>query len=121
MIEAGNIVAFINDVMVRTETEEGYDTIVEEIFRRIAENNLFVKLEKCMQKVREVEFLGVVIGLDRVKMEKEKVQEVVDWLIPKSVKDVQKFLGFANYYKQFVKDFARVIKPLYKIIRKDMK
>ena len=48
MIEAGNIVAFINDVMVRTETEEGYDTIVEEIFRRIAENNLFVKLEKCM-------------------------------------------------------------------------
>ena len=85
--------------MVETKIEEEYNTIVEEIFRRIAENDLFVKLEKYMWKVREIEFLGVVIGLDRVKMEKEKVQEVVDWLVLKSVKDVQKFLGLVNYYK----------------------
>ena len=79
--------------------EEEYNTIMEEIFRRIAENDLFVKLEKYMWKVREIEFLEVIIGLDRVKMEKEKVQEVVDWLVLKSVKDVQKFLGLVNYYK----------------------
>jgi len=57
-------------------------------------------------KVREVGFLGVIMGLDSVKIEKEKVQGVVDWPVPRSVKDMQKFLGLANYYKQFVKDFA---------------
>ena len=52
-----------------------------------------------MWKIREVVILEVVIGSDRVRMEKKKVQEVVDWLVLKSVKDVQKFLGLANYYR----------------------
>jgi len=85
IIEVGDVAAFIDNVMVRTEMEEGYDNVVEEVLRRMTENNLFVKLEKCVWKVREVGFLGVVIGPDRVKIEKEKVQRVVDWLVPKSV------------------------------------
>ena len=63
----------------------------------------------------------MIIGQDRVKIEKKKVQEVVDWLVPRSMKDVQKFLGLANYYRQFVKDFTRVAKPLHKMMRKDVK
>ena len=85
------------------------------------ENNLFVKSEKYVWKVREVGFLGVVIGSDRVKMEKKKVQEVVDQPVPRSVKNVQKFLGLANYYRQFVKNFTRVEKSLYEMTRKDVK
>ena len=54
-------------------------------------------------------------------MEKEKVQRVVEWPVPKSVKDMQKFLGLANYYRQFVKDFAKIAKPLYEMIRKETK
>jgi len=57
-----------------------------------------VKLEKCKWKVKEVEFLGVVIGPDGIKMEDEKVKSVLNWPTPKCVKDVQKFLGLANYY-----------------------
>jgi len=64
--------------MVEMEIEEGYDNIVEEVLRRIAENDLFIKPEKCVEKVREVGFLRVVMGPDGVKMEKEKFQEVVD-------------------------------------------
>jgi len=106
MIEVGDVVAFIDDVMVGIETEKEYDKIVEEVLEKMIENDLFVKLEKCVQKVREVGFLGVVIGPDRVKMEKEKAQEVVDWLVPRSVKNVQKFLRLANYYRcqRFHKD-----------------
>ena len=89
--------------------------------RRMVENDLFVKLEKCIWKVREVGFLGVVIGPDRVKMEKKKVQRIVDWPVLRSVKDVQKFLELANYYRWFVKDFARVAKPLYEMTKKDVK
>ena len=66
-------------------------------------------------------FLGVVIGKDGVRIEKEKVQEIVEWLVQKSVKNMQKFLGLANYYRWFVKDFAKIAKPLYKMIRKEMK
>jgi len=72
------IAVFIDDVMIATETEEGHDEIVEEVLKRLEENDLFIKQEKCMWKVREVEFLGVVIGEDGVRMEKEKVQEVVE-------------------------------------------
>jgi len=67
------IAVFFDDVMVATETEEEYDEIVEEVLRRLEENDLFVKPEKCMWKVREVGFLGVIIGEDGVRMEKKKI------------------------------------------------
>ena len=97
--------------MVATETEEEHDEIMEEVLRRLEENDLFVKLEKCVWKVREVGFLGVIIGEDGVRIEKGKVQGVIEWPVPKSVKDVQKVLGLANYYRWFVKDFAKIVKP----------
>ena len=82
------IAVFIDDVMIATETEEEHDEIVEEVLRRLEENDLFVKPEKCVWKIREVGFLGVVIEEDRVRIEKEKVQKVIEWPVPKSVKDV---------------------------------
>jgi len=115
------VAVFIDDVMVATETEEGHDEIVEEVLRRLEENDLFVKPEKCVWKVREVGFLGVIIGKDGVRMEKEKVQGVIEWPVPRSVKDVQKFLGLANYYRRFVKDFARIAKRLHETMRKGKK
>ena len=59
---------------------------------------MYIKLEKCKWKVKEVEFLEVVIGPEGIKIEEEKVKEVLDWPILKYVKDIQKFLGLANYY-----------------------
>ena len=121
IIEKGEIVVFIDDVMIATETEKEHDEIIEEVLRKMEENDLFVKPKKCVWKTKEVEFLGVIIGLDGVRMEKKKVQGVIDWLVPKSVKDVQKFLGLANYYRQFVKDFAKIAKLLYEMTRKEIK
>ena len=93
------VAVFIDDVMIAMETEEGHDEIVEEVLKRLKENDLFMKPEKYVWKVKEVGFLGVIIGEDRVRMEKEKVQRVIEWPVPRSVKDVQKFLGLANYYR----------------------
>ena len=112
---------FIDDMMVVIETEKGHDVIMEEVLKRLEENDLFVKPEKCVWKVREVGFLGVIIREDGVRMEKEKVQGVIEWPVPRSVKDVQKFLGLTNYYGWFVKDFAKIAKPLYKMTRKETK
>ena len=72
IIEVGDIAAFIDDVIVGTEIEEEYDNIVEEVLRRMVKNDLFMKLEKCVWKIREVGFLGVVIGPDRVNKYKDR-------------------------------------------------
>jgi len=70
---------------VGTKEEERYDEIVEEVVKRLAENDLYVKLEKCKWKVKKVGFLGVVIGLEEIKMEEGQVKRALDWLILKGV------------------------------------
>jgi len=71
--------------------------------------------------VREVEFLGVVIGPEGIKMEREKVKGVLEWPMPKCVKDIQKFLGLANYYCWFIEGFATVARLLHDLVKKDKK
>jgi len=78
MIKTGDVVVFIDDVIVEMEREERHDEIVKEVLRRMVENSLFVKLEKCVWKVREIGFLGVIIGLEDMRIKKEKIQGVVD-------------------------------------------
>ena len=106
-------------MMIKKEKE--YDKVVEEVVKRLVENNLYVKPEKCKWEVREVEFLGVVIGLEGIKIEEEKIKGVVDWLTLKGVKDIQKFLGLANYYQQFIKDFTSIARPLHDLVKKNQK
>jgi len=107
--------------LVGTETEEGHDEIIEEILRRLEENDLYVKPEKCVWKVKKIGFLGVVIGPNGIEIEEGKVEGVLGWPVPKTVKDVKKFLGLANYYRRFIKDFARVARPMNVLMRKDEK
>ena len=115
------VAVFIDDVIIGTETEEGHDELVAEVIKRLEENDLYVKPEKCKWKVREIDFLGVVIGPEGIKMEKEKVKEVLEWPTPKCVKDVQKFLGLANYYHRFIEEFTTVARPLHDLVKKDKK
>jgi len=71
--------------------------------------------------VRKIGFLGVIIELNGIEMEKEKVEGVLSWPKPKNVKDVRKFLGLANYYRRFIKDFAQIARPMNMLMRKDVK
>ena len=95
--------------------------MVEEVLKRLEENDLFIKPEKCKWKVREIEFLGVVISLKGVEMQKEKVEEVLNWPAPRNIKEVQKFLGLTNYYRRFIKDFTRIAALLHVLVRKEQK
>ena len=121
LINTGKVAVFIDDVIVGRKTEEGHDELVVEVVKRLEENDLYVKPEKCKWKVREVENLGVVIGLEGIRMEKEKVKGVLEWPTPKCVKDIQKFLGLANYYRRFIEGFATVARPLHDLVKKDKK
>ena len=121
LINTGKVAAFIDDVIVGMESKEGYDKLVVEIVKRLEENGLYVKPEKCKWKVREMGFLGVVIGPNRIKMEEEKVKGILEWLTLKCVKDVQKFLELVNYYRQFIEEFVLIARPLYDLAKKDQK
>ena len=68
---------FVDDVLVEMEIKKGHNEIVEKILRRLEENDLYVKLEKCMWKVRKIRFLGVIIGPNEIEMEKRKVNRVL--------------------------------------------
>jgi len=98
MINEGKVAVFVDNVLVGTESKEGHDEIVEEVFRRLEENDLYIKPEKCMWKVKKVPFLGVVMGKEKVEMEEDKVAGMLKWPAPQCVRDVRKFLGLANYY-----------------------
>ena len=106
LVNEGKVVAFIGNMLVETETKKEYNKIVEEILRRLEENNLYIKPEKYMWKVRKIGFLGVVIGPSGIEMEKEEVDGVLSQPEPKNMKDVRKFLGLANYYRRFIKNFT---------------
>ena len=88
LINTGKVMSFIDDMIVKIETEEEYKKITEEVVKRLAENYLYIKPKKYKWKVKKVEFLGVVIELEGIKMEEEKVKDVVDWLTLKGVKDI---------------------------------
>ena len=69
----------------------------------------------------QVEFLEVVIRPKGVEIQREKIEGVLNWLVSRNIKEVQKFLDFANYYRRFIKDFARIATPLYVLVRKEQK
>ena len=106
MINEGKVVAFVDNILVGTEMEEKHNEIVEKVLKRLEKNDLYVKPEKYVQKVRKIRFLGIVIEPSGIEMEKEKVDGVLSWLEPRNMKDIRKCLGLANYYQRFIKDFA---------------
>jgi len=121
LINTEEVAAFMDNVLIGTEEKEKHNKIVEEVLRKMEENDLYVKPEKCIWKVREINFLGLIMGLGGIKMQEEKIAEVLEWPRSKTVKEVQKFLELANYYRRFVKDFAKIAKPMHKLVRKDEK
>ena len=79
LINEGKVAAFLDNVLVGIEMKEGHDEIVKEILRRLEENNLYIKPEKCVWKARKIGFLEVVIGPNGIEMEVEKVDGVLSW------------------------------------------
>ena len=121
MINTGKVESFINNIIVGTESEEKYDELIKEILKRLKKNDLYVKLEKYRWKVKEVDFLEVVVWPEEIKIEKEKVKAVLDWPIPKLVQDVQKFLELVNYYRRFVEGFCKDSETITWVYKKRIK
>lgn len=112
-------IIYLDDILIYSKTLEEHEEQVKKVLQRLREINLFAKGEKCEFHREEVEFLGFIINHDGIVMDPKKVQTVLDWPTPKKVKDVQAFLGFANFYRRFIRDFAKQSAPLTRLTRKD--
>jgi hypothetical protein len=107
MLDQG-VIAYIDDVLIHAETEEKHNKLIKEVLKRLEENSLVISPEKCVWAKNKVEFLGYIISEEGIEMAKDKVETVLVWEPPKSLKEIQVFLGFANFYHQFIKDFLKI-------------
>jgi len=114
-------VVYIDDLMIFTDMDdqERHDRIVLEVLKRLRDNNLFVKPEKCRFRVTEVDFLGMIVSRDGIKMDPEKVNTILKWPEPTNVKQVRAFLGLGNFYRRFIKDYAIMARPMTDLTCKD--
>ena len=106
------VLAYMDNILVYAGTKSEHDHLVKEVLRWLQDKGLAVSPEKCVWRAQEVEFLGYIIGREGIKMSNDKVQAVLSWKIPKSVTEVQSFLGFANFYRRFIQDYSKVARPL---------
>jgi hypothetical protein len=86
--------------------------IVKQVLQILQDNDLFLKPEKCTFKQTKVKYLGMIIGNGEIKMDPNKVNAITKWPTLNTVKDVQQFLGFCNFYQNFIQDFAKIARPM---------
>jgi len=101
LIDQG-VVAYMDDILIYSPTEDEHVHIVMSILRLLQENGLAVAPEKCEWHTSKVEFLGYIISADGVSMAEDNVQTLLEWAPPMNVTAVQSFLGFANFYRRFI-------------------
>jgi hypothetical protein len=119
LILEGKVIVYLDDILIFTETVEENRQITSEVLRRLEENDLFAKPEKCFFEKDCIEYLGMIISYGHIEMDPKKLSGVTEWPQPTKLKQVQAFLGFANFYRRFIKDFAKLAKPLTILTKKD--
>ncbi|KAK3537477.1 hypothetical protein QTP70_012113 [Hemibagrus guttatus] len=101
-----NVIAYIDDILVYSASMEDHVRQVRELLARLQRRHLYVKLEKCEFHQSTVTFLGYVISRQGVEMDVGKVRAVTEWPSPATVRELQRFLGFANFYWRFIRSLS---------------
>ena len=114
------VVVYLDDILIYSDNPEVHVQHVNKVLDQLIKNNLFAKIKKCEFDIDTVEFLGFIINPDGIHMDESKVKVIQDWPVPRRVKDVQSFLGFANFYHQFIVNFLDMTVSLTCLTRKNM-
>jgi len=110
---------YLDDIIIYSKSLKEHINHVRTVLKILIDNGLYAKLEKCEFHVTETTFLGFTVSNKGLTMDKNKVKSVLDWPSPKNVKELQSFLGLCNFYRKFIKDFAKNMEPLRKLLKKE--
>ena len=120
-IASGDVFIYMDDILIATKGGlYAHRLKVAHMLRKLQDNDLYLKPEKCHFHKREVEFLGVIVGKGHIKMDPLKVQAITDWPVPRNLQQLRKFLGFGNYYKDFIDHYSSISRPLHDLTKKDV-
>lgn len=118
LIAEGKLVIYMDDILIFAETREALRETTAEVLRILALNKLYLRLAKCTFEQEWIDYLGLIIGHGTVRMDPAKVAGVAAWPAPRNVHEVQQFLGFANFYRRFVRDYSRLARPMHDLTSK---
>ena len=110
-------VVYLDDILIYSKSEKEHRYHVSKVLERLRRYKLYAKLSKCQFAVATVEFLGFVLSPEGVAMEKSRVETVEDWPQPKTFRELQVFLGFANFYRRFIRNYSRIAAPLTNLLK----
>jgi len=114
------VTAYLDDILIYSDSELEHVVHVKRVLQRLREHGLQVDITKCNFHTTEVKYLGLIIGTDGVRMDPEKIRTITEWPPIQNVKDVQSFLGFANFYRRFIYNFSKIASPLTQLTKKDI-
>jgi Reverse transcriptase (RNA-dependent DNA polymerase) len=120
-IEENLTIVYMDDILAFSKTINGLKKIEWTILKKAWEYNLYSKAKKCKFRKPKIKYLGLVVEEGKLAMDPAKLKGILDWPAPKTVKEVQSFIGFGNFYHRFVKGFSHLAHFLYDLLKKDKK
>jgi hypothetical protein len=121
LITEGIVSMYLNDILIFTNSLEEHCRITCLVLDHMREHKLYLQLEKCEFEKTKIEYLGVIISRNKVEMDPVKIAGVVDWPTPSHKKEVQSFVGFVNFYQQFIPGFSHHACALFDLTMKDIR
>jgi hypothetical protein len=113
------VLVFFDDILIYSKSWEDHVRHVDKVLQLLKEQQLYAKPSKCFFGVKEVEYLGHIVSHEGVKVDPNKIKAMMDWLIPKTLKNLRGFLGLTGYYRKFVQNYGRIETPLMTLTKKD--
>ena len=113
--EGSMVMAYIDDIVIATETVEDHMARLREVFECLREAGFKMRVAKCDFMKSEIKYLGRVVSAEGVKHDPKAVAKLRDWEIPRNKTEMQSFLGFANYYREFIPWHAKLVAPLHTV------
>lgn len=106
------VIVYIDDILIYSSSRSEHHNHVLQVLRKLREHQLYLKLEKCEFHTSTVQFLGYIISQEGIQMDPRKVDAIQDWPMPATIKELQRFLGFANFYRRFIQNYSHLSSPL---------
>ena len=122
LVATRKVVIYMDDILIATPDDvQEHRKVVNQVLERLQKLDLYLQPSKCYFEVKRIEFLGVILENSTVTMDPVKIAGVKEWKEPKNVCDVQKFLGFCNFYRRFIQGFSQIAKALNGLLKKGVK